>query len=175
MHCHNLVCSFKDIPLWHPAVLQLVPKQTEAKQRTSASLLSQVCLWDTGEWEEYSREKVDISLQKGPKGRNPQCCGSLLGLHAQTVGKRCMGMMQAWGVQLSMLLQPQEEQGCGRRAAGRAWAAKRTLFALDFVPVFCCNAPGRHSWERTDQSGELFIFLLAFYYPEKWRIFLFYF
>lgn len=36
-----------------------------------------------------------------PKGRNPQCWGSLLGLRAQTVGKWCMGMMQVWGVQLS--------------------------------------------------------------------------
>lgn len=70
---------------------------------------------------------------------------------------------------------PGRSRAVGTGQQGWAWAAKRTLFALDFVPVFCCNAPGRHSREQTDESGELFIFLLAFYYLEKWRIFLFYF
>lgn len=78
-----------------------------------------------------------------PKGRNPQCWGSLLGLRAQTVGKWCMGMMQVWGVQLSMLLQPREEQSCGHRAAGLGLGSQEDTVCFGFCACVLLQRPGK--------------------------------
>lgn len=116
-----------------------------------------------------------ISPFRWTKGEKPSVPGLSAGAPCPNSGEMVHGMMQCGECSSPCSCSPRRSRAAGAGQQGWFWAAKRTLFALDFVPVFCCNAPGRHSRERTDQSGELLIFLLAFYYPEKWRIFLFYF